>query len=336
ATTNTDQDFFLHPSHGALSHNAPVTIYYNAAQNPFINIPGITFNRDVYLNTPLVRDYGTQNWQDFGALVQLLIHEFTHVEQYAATGYDLVSYGHSYVYQWCRAGFKYSSIDYEQAAKAREPEVNALLIFGAPGNAYFWIWKFASLLPTLGNPIARTPSVPTTGEAGSELPFELGVLQILDLAANPPQFRVFTNAQIAARAAAQCSTTPDPVCTDLKPKPRLRGRSPTPMQKDGPIIKCTPGDKKAQAKQCRDAKAAWAAAQKDAPWRSDVTVPKPAAPAPAPPVKPVKAGCPPDCEIVTLVPATSKSCRFDEPPPGCDRAWAEENNRVCRAKMGQC
>ncbi|MCJ1275931.1 hypothetical protein MMC21_003736 [Puttea exsequens] len=294
--TNPDQDFFLTLSHGGLAHTAPVTIYYNAAQNPFIDIPGITFNRDVYLNTPLVREYGTQNWVEFATLVQLLIQEFTHVEQYAATNYNLVSYVHSYIYQWCRAGFRYSAIDFEVEAKSREPEVNSLLIFGAPGNAYFWLWKFKDLSPTLGNPVARAPLHPSIGEAGSELPFQSGTLQIRDLRDNPPSYRIFTPGEIAQRAAAQCNpdATPPPVCPgDKKTKRRSllsllrRTPTPTPMQKDGSVgPPCKPGNKAASAKKCRDAKAVWTKLEASRAWVADITIPKPPVVPPPPPPKP--------------------------------------------------
>ncbi len=237
------------------------------------------------------------------------------------------------MFQFCKAGFNYYNIDYEVAAKGREHDSDDLLAFGSPGNDFFWIWKFGNLQSQLGSPTARTPSTPPANEASSELQFQKGVIQInRNLYFNPPQYRIFTSDEIIKRNAAQCSTT-HPVCAKVKTRD-LNARMPMPPGGPiDPLDKC-PGQLKIQAiKQCQAAQAEWNTLRNNRPWKRDITIPQ--RPQTQPP-SPSKPGCPPDCHIITLVPASSKSCQLENSPPGCDKEAAMANNKDCRAKLDQC
>ena len=335
-TTTPDQDFFVTPSHGDLAHSAPVDIYYNAEAAPYVDRYGITFNRQVYLNISQVRDLGVNNYLDFRRNVHLLIHEFTHVEQYRDRDWDIAQFGHEYTFQLCKAGFDPTALPLEQEAYGREGEVDALLVPGLPGNAFFWIWKFANLQPALGFPIARAPSSPDPNDRLIELPFQNGVLQISNPGEDTPLYRTFTNQEIALRGPANCNANPP--CYDSRR--RHLTRSPMPMPPDGPPQKCDKETKDALAKQCRDAKDAWNGIVVKRQWQSNVTIPKktetPSSPGDDTPQPTPKPGCPPNCHIIQLVPISSHSCQLDNPPDGCDHEAANENNKDCHQKIAAC
>lgn len=54
------------------------------------------------------------------------------------------------------------------------------------------------------------------------------------------------------------------------------------------------------------------------------------------PLAPLPEGCPSRCRIVRIIPPTSKPCQSDDPPLGCSKADAEENNDRCRKERLRC
>lgn len=205
--------------------------------------------------------------------------------------------------------------------------MDGLLLFDwrtQPGNEFFHVWRTRNLGPALGNPVVQMYSTVSTNPFNiRELRLERGVLQIKD----GPCFRTFRNAEISFRDQSDCN--PNIRCRRRNRRDALQklpggggGRDDDPGP--GPTD-C--GDAK---EACSAAKTAWSSLSSRA-WTCDLRLPTP-----APPPPPPKAGCPPSCDIIQKVPHASKSCRFDEPPAGCDWAFADDNNEKCRAEIQRC
>ena len=325
SSTSPEQDFFLYPVWGNLAHDGPVKIYYQATRAPFFKgTSGTTFNRNVFTRLSPVQSFSESNYLDFEYLVQTLIHEFTHVDQYRRKGYDLTSFGYEYLFQWCSNG-GYSKITLEVDAYATQNKVNQLLLFdyrNPHGNEFFQVWRTHNLGPALGNPIAQTFT--TVSPTVRELPFQLGMLQIQD----GPCFRTFTNAEISFRAQSNCNPRAAQCHARREAMPPTNPKSDEPGP-TGPRIPCDK-EKDATVKECNAAKSAWASLDGRG-WTCDLNLPIPPGPPPPP-----KAGCPPGCDIINLVPQTSHSCLFDEPPLGCDHAAAAAANAECKKKIQFC
>lgn len=301
-------------------------IYYQATRAPFFKgTSGTTFNRNIFTALSPVQSFSESNFQDFEYLVQTLIHEFTHVDQYRRHGYDITGFGYEYLFQWCSNG-GYSKITLEVDAYATQRKVDGLLRFDAQnqvGNEFFQVWRTRNLGPSLGNPIAQTYTTLPTGVR--ELPFQLGLLQIQ----NGPCYRTFSSAEVSARALSTCN--PNPVCNA-----RRDARSPTNPGPDdpspGPRIPCSAEEKAAIQNECQDHKAAWAAVSSRA-WTCNLNLPVPGQP---PQLSTPKPGCPAACSIVASIPPTAHSCQGDSPPKGCDHEGAAAANADCRAKRAFC
>ncbi|KAL8686667.1 MAG: hypothetical protein Q9218_006946, partial [Villophora microphyllina] len=106
-STTSDQDYFISPLHGSVSHDDNIQIYYGAAFGPgFGSAAAVTFGRKIYVraddrsartaDTPLRQDYA------FQALTKTLLHEFTHVKQYKAVGYLDNVFGARYLFDFCK------------------------------------------------------------------------------------------------------------------------------------------------------------------------------------------------------------------------------------------
>ena len=104
--TTKDQDYFIDPLHGSVSHDDGVSIYYNARFAPgFGSAAATTFGRRIYMRAdnsatiaspPLVQQSGFQQ------RTKTLLHEFTHVKQYKALFYDESSFGLRYLFAYCK------------------------------------------------------------------------------------------------------------------------------------------------------------------------------------------------------------------------------------------
>lgn len=305
-----------------LAHDGPVTIYYRATRPPFFKgTSGTTFNRKIYTALAPVTSFSESNHQEFEFLMQTLIHEFTHVDQYRRKGYDIAAFGYEYLFQWCSNG-GYSKITLEVDAYAQQSKMNGLLLFDPlhqQGNEFFQVWRTRNLGPTLGNPIAQ---MFTTVDGIRELSFQRGLLQIKD----GPCFRTFSSDEVSLRAQSDCN--PNSPCFERRDAMRGPGD-------DGPRIPCDRGEKTAIKNACTKAKAAWNSLKNSRSWNCDLNLPVPGAPPPPPPPPPPP-GCPPDCDIITHIPRTSKSCQFDDPPLGCFWEAADENNKKCKAERKRC
>ena len=212
--------------------------------------------------------------------------------------------------------------------------MDPLLLFDVAtqkGNEFFQVWRTRNLGPTLGNPTAQMfTTIPADAHNPliRELPFQKGVLQIN----SGTCFRTFTLNEIALRGQANCN--PNAKClgkrTPLCPENQdCHPETPQKPPKNPPTSPpCTAAQQAAQDAQntaCRNAQASWASLNSRA-FTCNLNLPDPSPPA----------GCPVDCEIITLVPAGSKPCGFSDPPPGCDHETALEHNKQCRAKNATC
>ena len=299
-----------------LAHDGPVTIYYAATRPPFFKgTSGTTFNRNIFTALTPVTSFSESTFQEFEFLVQTLIHEFTHVDQYRQKGYDISSFGYEYLFQWCSNG-GYSAITLEVDAYAQQTKMNDLLLFDSAhqrGNEFFQVWRTQNLGSLLGNPIAQTY---TTTSNIRELPFQRGLMQITD----GPCFRTFNSDEASIRAQSNCNANAK--CLDSRDA--LRGPG------NDPPTPCDREEAEAARIACTNAKSAWNSLNARA-WTCNLNLPVPGAQPP-----PQKPGCPPDCEIVPHVSHTSKSCQFDDPPPGCDWGAVDESNAQCRAERARC
>ncbi len=98
--TTADQDFFINPLFGSLSHNEDVRLHDDAIL-PFSGYEGVTFGNHIYVNPryrwastaalPLLRDL------DFRLSTKLVLHELTHVMQYKALNGSHAAFGWAYL-----------------------------------------------------------------------------------------------------------------------------------------------------------------------------------------------------------------------------------------------
>jgi len=101
-STTADQDFFIFPLHGNISHDNGIRIFYNAKLPPgFGDTSGVTIGRNIYVrsgvNTTIASDAGFPN------ATSILLHEFTHsTKQYQAHGYDLASFAGQHLFNFCK------------------------------------------------------------------------------------------------------------------------------------------------------------------------------------------------------------------------------------------
>jgi hypothetical protein len=108
APTTNDQDFFIFPLHGLISHDDSIEIYYDSSfVVGFGDADGVTMGRRIYTNKPAssasVGDAG------FRGTTRLLLHEFTHSKQYQSHNYNTFAFGVQYLFNWCKVGL---SIEY--------------------------------------------------------------------------------------------------------------------------------------------------------------------------------------------------------------------------------
>lgn len=104
-STTPDQDYFISPLHGSVSHDDNIRIFYGAKFGPgFGGAAAVTFGKLIYMradqsattaNSPLLGDSA------FRQKTKTLLHEFTHVQQYRDLGYVGPLFGARYLFDYC-------------------------------------------------------------------------------------------------------------------------------------------------------------------------------------------------------------------------------------------
>ncbi|KAI9777235.1 MAG: hypothetical protein M1839_008965 [Geoglossum umbratile] len=328
--TSLDQDFFLFPIHQSLSHDVGVKVNWDAVNAlGFSSDPGTgaTYNRNIYLlmtNQPDGLDPG------FAASTRKLLHEMTHVRQYRDLGFNLVTFGTQYLWGWCKAVWSYADNPMEQEAFANEFSMEHLLkgtsftFDGFIGHQFFLAWKLKDLSSTLGLPTARVHTVTvSTSPEFAELPFQKGLMEISESPTDSTKLclRTFTSDEVATRSlATNCKIKP--------PCPGTRRHRRSPKPPDGPPDKpeCDPDEVSGNNAACNAAKTKWPGILSGKTF--DCTLRRPM----------LLPGCPPTCKVVTPIPLTSHSCRFDPPPENCglDPESVRVPNEQCRAEILKC
>lgn len=309
--TTPEQDFFIYPVHGSISHDEDVKIYYKATRAAgFGSAEGATFNRNIYITT---ESAATKESPTFKSVTRLLIHEFTHVTQYRDVSWNLAAFGTKYLFFICKDG-GYEKSRLERDAYEKQKFMDQL--FEPPGYYFFKIWSDKRLAPTLGLPKARN-YIERFEHVGKllELPFQYGTMQV-NYTNKEVCFRTFSTKEISIRSASACR-----IQTKCMP-PRSTGK---PIE-NGPK-ECDPEEVQESNAKCKDAKQKWNAINSGKIFRECITS------MPSLPLPPAR--CPATCKIVTIIPRTSKSCLQEDPPPGCD-ADAKKNNDECKKEKIRC
>lgn len=154
--TSDDQDFYIFPVHGSLSHDDNISIHYNATFPWPIPVGrvAITWGKDIYVNS-----YGA-NVADrtdvkFEYITRKMLHELTHVQQFKSLGYITPAFGAKYLFQHCMVGFKYLAIPMEIAAKANEAVMDHILR-DPIGREFQRLYNDQGLQASLGLPNAKS------------------------------------------------------------------------------------------------------------------------------------------------------------------------------------
>ena len=104
APTTNDQDFFIFPLHGPVSHDDNIVVYYSAKFPPgFGGRYGVTMGSTIYLVYPFASS--SHGGPQFEEDVRGLLHEFTHIMQYKDFGYFTPAFGAKYLFNHCRVSF---------------------------------------------------------------------------------------------------------------------------------------------------------------------------------------------------------------------------------------
>ncbi|KAK3632230.1 hypothetical protein LTR56_016471 [Elasticomyces elasticus] len=125
APTTNNQDFFIFPLHGPISHDDDIVVYYDATFPPgFGNADGVTMGKTIYLIYPTASSqYGDSR---FAQSTRTLLHEFTHTKQYKEFGYFTPAFGAKYLFNHCKGG-GYWTNPMENAGRANENAMDRLL-----------------------------------------------------------------------------------------------------------------------------------------------------------------------------------------------------------------
>jgi hypothetical protein len=98
--TSSDQDFYIFPLHGPISHNDGIVVYYQANFPPgFGSADGVTMGRNIYLRGAKA---SVSTDAAFKSTTKILLHEFTHSKQYQSFGYNLNAFGLKYLFEYCK------------------------------------------------------------------------------------------------------------------------------------------------------------------------------------------------------------------------------------------
>ena len=97
--------------------------------------------------------------------------------------WSLWDFGYEYLYQYCRAGFKYTGIAYEVEARNAAIRIQNLLV---NGRGFFLYWRARALYAKLGYPV--DVNYHDVSHDRRELAFQKGKVQIKHTQ-NPPCHR---------------------------------------------------------------------------------------------------------------------------------------------------
>ncbi|KAL8719363.1 MAG: hypothetical protein Q9225_003620 [Loekoesia sp. 1 TL-2023] len=273
---NSDLIYQMYPVHGDLATSGPVKVYYQAVRPPFFgNAAGITINRNIYIILPPPPSFTWQQYPQvypqFLSLSKLLRHELQHVKQYHDSSYNLVTFAHKYLFQFCKAG-GYSKNPLEQEATAQEYGLNTELSKYSVNVQFFLVWRTFGLIGPLGYPVEDhnhglgTPII--------EKRFERGVLQLRDREKDGTYcFRTFSAEEVYNRDAT-CVTPTVNLCNKM----RKRAQDQRTHDKEGNPIGGDPDEREKcrHQKSCeqlkREWRGKWAGLSKRA-WRCGNDVP---------------------------------------------------------------
>lgn len=104
--TSDDQDFYVFPVHGTLSHDDNVLVHY-VASFPWpipVGRSAITWGTAIYVKTYGAISSGRMD-VDFEYITRLMLHELTHVKQFKSLGYVTPAFGAKYLFQHCMVSF---------------------------------------------------------------------------------------------------------------------------------------------------------------------------------------------------------------------------------------
>ncbi|KAI4265205.1 MAG: hypothetical protein L6R35_007167 [Caloplaca aegaea] len=276
---NEDLLYQMWPVHGDLALSAPVTVYYQATRPPFFgNAQGITMNRDVYVILPPPPAFTWQQYKDvypqFLNLAKLLRHELQHVKQYHESSYNLVTFAHRYLFEFCKAG-GYSKNPLEIQAQEQEYGLNTNLGLYSLNVQFFLIWRTFGLVGSLGYPVEEHSHRPDDiGSPILEKNFKNGVLQTRDRETDGTYcFRTFSAEDIWNRDATCTTPTINP-CNKIK----KRAQDTRLHDKEGNPIGAEPAGRERcrKRKTCDQLRKEWSrewASLSKRPWRCASDVP---------------------------------------------------------------
>jgi hypothetical protein len=208
------QMYFLNPVYGKYPVDEGLMVHYSAPVAAYESYAAITLDKDIYLTHPTA-PFGPA-WEhngDFVRALNVLVHEIRHTQQYKAHGHSLPSFGLTYTYQFCRAGFNRNKIEYERQAYSIQNAADGLMC-GEFAYSFFEFWNKLYLKDVLGYPTSRVVIAPkATWDGFFELEFEKGVIQGRRTTAKGLCHRAFSRSEIILRSAVEdwCPGHPDQV-----------------------------------------------------------------------------------------------------------------------------
>ncbi|KAL8792924.1 MAG: hypothetical protein Q9195_004501 [Heterodermia aff. obscurata] len=122
--------YFLFQLYGYFPLTAGLKLHFNTRKFlGFISsYDAITFARDIFVvaDTKLSPKQGRSDFE-FQSMVTTIIHEIRHCQQYRSVGWSVPAFGTKYMYQWCRAGFSYRKLKFEEEAYTQDKTMDDLL-----------------------------------------------------------------------------------------------------------------------------------------------------------------------------------------------------------------
>lgn len=145
--TTADQDYFLSPIYGSISHDDDIQIHYGATfASGYLDRDSVTFGKRVYIkaaapkstaSTPLLQDKAFQD------ATKVLLSEFAYVRKQAEKGYLSPVYGVSYLFDFCKAGYSFPKTSVARDAADKKEAMNDLLT-DRVGTQFMDKWKTGS------------------------------------------------------------------------------------------------------------------------------------------------------------------------------------------------
>ncbi|KAL8831905.1 MAG: hypothetical protein Q9170_005098 [Blastenia crenularia] len=181
-STTLDEDYFINPLNGPVSHDDNIRIFYDANFLPgFGAADAATFGKLIYVrgprsatiaNTPLLGD------RAFRKNTKTILHEFQHVQQYRDLGYVNPLFGARYLFDYCTAGNNYTENVLEKEAYATQELVDGLLDDNI-GTQFFDKWKNNNWAAPFGLPTKRNYTDYQGLPGQYYLPFENGGIPLV-------------------------------------------------------------------------------------------------------------------------------------------------------------